>query len=56
MTWLNLFVPGLLVSGFIVFTPKFIEAQFSLPAGWAAQIVGEYTDYMYSFIQRYSAM
>ena len=31
---------GMLMSGFTVFTPKFIESQFSIPAGWAAQLVG----------------
>lgn len=32
---------GMLVSGFTIFTPKFIESQFSIPAGWAAQLVGK---------------
>lgn len=31
---------GLLVSGFIVFAPKFVESQFSISAAWAAQLIG----------------
>ncbi|XP_074656773.1 solute carrier organic anion transporter family member 4A1-like [Tubulanus polymorphus] len=33
-------VEGLLLSGFTVFAPKFIESQFSISAGWAAQLIG----------------
>lgn len=32
---------ALLVSGFTAFTPKFIESQFSISAGLAAQLVGK---------------
>ena len=31
---------GMLLSGFAAFSPKFIEAQFSLTPGWAAMLVG----------------
>jgi len=34
------FFIGLLISGFTVFAPKFIESQFSISAAWAAQLVG----------------
>ena len=35
------FLPGLLLSGFTAFAPKFIESQFSISAGLAAQLVGK---------------
>lgn len=38
---LNLLLSGLLVSGFIVFAPKFVESQFSISAAWAAQLIGK---------------
>ena len=31
---------GLLISGFVVFAPKFVESQFSISAAWAAQLIG----------------
>lgn len=31
---------GLLVSGFVVFAPKFVESQFGITAAWAAQLIG----------------
>jgi len=33
-------VLGLLVSGFVVFAPKFVESQFGVTAAWAAQLIG----------------
>lgn len=42
--WLShivIFVVGLLLSGFTAFAPKFLESQFSLSAGLAAQFVGK---------------
>jgi len=33
-------IPGLLVSGFVVFAPKFVESQFGVTAAWAAQLIG----------------
>ena len=31
---------GLLVCGFVVFAPKFVESQFGITAAWAAQLIG----------------
>jgi len=31
---------GFLVSGFVVFAPKFVESQFGITAAWAAQLIG----------------
>lgn len=39
-----LFVSGLLVSGFVVFAPKFVESHFGVTAAWAAQLIGILTN------------
>ena len=33
---------GMILSGCVAFTPKFVEAQFSVNSSWAAVLVGEY--------------
>jgi len=41
---------GLLISGFVVFAPKFVESQFGITAAWAAQLIGISLNYIFALL------